>query len=102
MQPSSGTLLEVVDVLNDYNVENVILKMGMDDLYRLESPITAQLTRPKKKFVVITSLKESEVTYLSEGNRVKTVSHEIFSNEWSGVVLIGAKYATTNFKRISI
>ncbi|NWJ53092.1 MAG: thioredoxin domain-containing protein [Bacteroidetes bacterium] len=89
LHPNAGNLLGVSDILYQYNVENISLKLDTIDLLKLEPPFLAQMDfKTHHEFAVVTTIDYNNVEYLNEkGSTIKLLKDE-FSKLWSGVVLL--------------
>jgi protein-disulfide isomerase/uncharacterized membrane protein len=87
--PNSGNLLGVSDILYQYNVANISLKVDQNDLSKLETPFLAQIVSSNhNEFAVITSIGHDNVEYLTEKGASIKVLYENFLKFWTGVVLL--------------
>ena len=87
--PNSGNLLGVSDILYQYNVANISLKVDHNDLSKLETPFLAQIVSSNhNEFAVITSIGHDNVEYLTEKGASIKVLYENFLKFWTGVVLL--------------
>jgi uncharacterized membrane protein len=89
LQPNSGNLLGVSDILYQYNVENISLKLDSNDFLKLEPPYLAQIISTNHHaFTVVTSIESNNVEYLTEkGSKIKLLIDD-FLKSWTGVVLL--------------
>ena len=89
LHPNSANLLGVSDILYQYNVENISLKLGHNDLFKLEPPFLAQLSSANHhEFAVITNIDNNNVEYLSEKGTTINLLIDKFLKSWTGVVLL--------------
>ena len=91
--PNSGNLLGVSDILYQYNVANISLKVDFNDLSKLETPFLAQINSTNHmEFAVVTNIGYDKVEYLSEkGSSIKLLIDN-FLKLWTGVVLLTETY----------
>ena len=89
LHPNSSNLLGVSDILYQYNVANISLKLDHNDLLKLEPPFLAHLNlKTHHEFAVITNIDNTNVEYLSEkGSKIKLLIDN-FLKSWTGVVLL--------------
>ena len=89
LNPNSGNLLGVSDILYQYNVENISLKLDHNDLLKLEPPFLAQIiSSHRMEFAVVTNIGNNSVEYLNEkGSKIKLFIDN-FLKSWTGVVLL--------------
>lgn len=89
LHPNSANLLGVSDILYQYNVENISLKLGHNDLFKLEPPFLAQLSSANHhEFAIITNIDNTNVEYLSEKGATIKLLIDKFLKSWTGVVLL--------------
>ena len=87
--PNSGNLLGVSDILYQYNVANISLKVDQNDLSKLETPFLAQIVSTNhNEFAVITNIGHDNVEYLTEKGVSIKVLYDNFLKFWTGVVLL--------------
>jgi ABC-type bacteriocin/lantibiotic exporter with double-glycine peptidase domain len=89
--PNSGSLLGIGDILNDYKVENVSLKVDPQKFNQLESPFIAQRVFPKAAFNLVRKIDENEVTYINETGETLTEKYQDFTLACSGIILLAEK-----------
>lgn len=87
LHPNAGNMLGVSDILYQYNIENISLKINKEDLFKIEPPFLAQLHTNKKEFGLVTGL-NNNVTYTSEKGIKTSLSKEEFFKKWTGIVLL--------------
>jgi len=87
--PNSGNLLGVSDILYQYNVSNLSLKLDHTDLLKLEPPFLAHLNlATHHEFAVITNIDKNNIEYQTEkGSTIKLLIDE-FLKLWTGIVLL--------------
>ena len=87
--PHKNDLLGVSNMLYHYGIKSEGLKLEreIDALQELEVPFIAHLDGT---FVVVTDIKQDEITYFVEGQK-REETNEYFLKKWSGVVLLFEK-----------
>lgn len=84
------SLSAISSVLDDFNIENVAVKIGLDQLKKVPLPAIACLHfRGDMKFVVLLSVSTSEtISYLDSNTGMIQESILEFERKWSGVLLL--------------
>lgn len=91
--PDYPSIAAIHDVLSRYKTENIVLQVDKDKLKEVPVPFVAHLKQKPNGFVTVTSVKENEVAYLTQGSLRKetTVTTNEFISRWSGVALLAEK-----------
>jgi len=83
--PHKYDLYGISDMLSNYGIENVAVKVNdKNDLFQIETPFIAHVSID---FVVVYRITENEVHYIWEGKKTY-ISLKGFFDVWTGVVLI--------------
>lgn len=89
--PDQGSLLSISDVLNTYNVENVVAKVAKPDVMKLNTPFIAQLNSKEglPYFTVVKAINEVKVICWN-GLKSKWIAYERaeFTADFLGTVLL--------------
>ncbi len=87
--PNSGNMLGVSDILYQYNVANISVKIDNSDFQKLDPPFLAQINlTTHAEFAVVTDIDNTVVKYLSEkGSEIKLLITD-FLKQWTGIVLL--------------
>jgi len=89
LHPNSGNLLGVSDILYQYNVANLSLKIDHQDLLKIEPPFLVQLYSTRnQEFAVVTRVDTDHVEYFSEKGAKTKLIIDNFMKSWTGVVLL--------------
>lgn len=87
--PEYPSLLSVADVLNQWNVKNMAIKVDQSRIYELPLPFLAhKKTFLGDHFELVTDLTEMNLEYFDDTNKKKNISIENFQNSWSGIALL--------------
>ena len=87
--PNSGNLLGISDILYQYNVSNISLKVDHNDLSKLEPPFLVQIKlKPSNQFAVVTNIGYGDVEYVNEKGKTLKLLKEEFLKLWTGIVLL--------------
>ena len=87
--PFFPSLYSISEVFERFGVQTEAYKVESEKLDALKPPFIAYLSGQKtgKDFVLVNSLSEREVAYISENNKIKRESKEEFRKNWEGIVL---------------
>jgi len=87
--PNSGNMYGVSDILYQYNVANISLKLDNTDLLKLEPPFLAQMNlTTHNEFAVVTNINYNDIEYLNEKGSTIKLLIDNFLKQWTGVVLL--------------
>ncbi|WP_219009490.1 vitamin K epoxide reductase family protein [Aquimarina litoralis] len=90
--PENDSLLSISDTLTGYNIKNLAVKLGKNQLDVLSTPSIVQVqTKETTFFYTLKSIKEELVTYFDHNNQLNTTSKQDFLNKWTGVCLMAEK-----------
>lgn len=85
--PDYPSILSISDALNTWRVENAAIRIENDKLHELPLPCIA-FTRNNAAFILITSIKDDKVFYLTETNKTAAKEFQQFTKAFGGVVLL--------------
>ncbi len=89
LHPNSGNLLGVSDILYQYNVTNLSLKIDSQDLSKIDPPFLVQLnSTTHQEFAVVTRVDTDHVEYFSEKGAKTKLIFDNFLKLWTGIVLL--------------
>jgi len=86
--PEAGTLLAVGDILDDYNIENISVRITPEELCKIDTPFISQLQTPEKEFVLITTVGIDKIEYVNRHGRSTKLPFSEFREKWSGIALM--------------
>lgn len=87
--PNSGNLLGISDILYQYKVSNISLKVEPNDLSKLEPPFLVQInSNPSKEFAVVTNIGYGDIEYLNEKGKTLKLLKDEFLKLWTGIALL--------------
>lgn len=90
VQPNSNSLLGVSDILNEYNVRNLAVRIESTEIAKVETPYIAHLKLPYPRFVLVTEQDNNRIKYIVEDQTSVTKSISEFIEEWNNIVLLAA------------
>ena len=85
LHPEYPSMKCISDILDKWNVNNVVMNLTLDKLRALNVPVIVHLK--KGVFIWITQIDDSKVYFWSATGKEKTLNLEQFEQEWSGVSL---------------
>ena len=83
--PEQNSLYSMVDALDELNIENIALRLNMDNLIANNFPAIVHTGINRGKFVVVENICEDKVFYYSVEAGHAVESLEEFSDKWSGI-----------------
>jgi ABC-type bacteriocin/lantibiotic exporter with double-glycine peptidase domain len=86
--PDYPSLLATSDALNEWNVENVAVKITPEQLLEIPTPFLAYLNSNGGIFALIKSIKNNKIEWIHTIKGTQRESIEDFNKNWNGVVLI--------------
>lgn len=86
--PDYPSILSISDALNSFHVENVVIRSEPDKLQELPLPLIAFTRAKGGSFVLVAEIKNENIFYADEGNKIKSKAVTDFLNEYKGVVLL--------------
>jgi uncharacterized membrane protein len=91
--PESPSMLALSDLLSEWNVENLAVAIGIDDLNEIPLPAIAHMKgQDTDYFVLLTKTEGSHVQYLEPVRGRVNASKDLFCSMWDGnTLLISAK-----------
>lgn len=89
--PKYPSLLSLSDILNEYQIENVCLKVDKNKISSIPVPFIAHVSNAVNNFIYIKDVSESHVLYESSDKGERWISLEEFNNKWEGIALITAR-----------
>jgi len=98
---NDGSLLGVESVLNEYNIENLSIKLNKNDLIKMEVPFVAHQSNPND-FVLVTSIDDEAIEFTRESGEMVNEILDNFLNRWSGVVLLAEPNSDSKEKNYAL
>jgi uncharacterized membrane protein len=86
--PTYPSLQALQAVLNEYQVDNLAVQIGIEQISALELPAIAHLHTQGGYFVLLQTIDNQAVTYLDPAKGEVQMSISEFAPQWSGVVLM--------------
>nr|MCU0448009.1 cysteine peptidase family C39 domain-containing protein [Microscillaceae bacterium] len=86
--PAYPSLQAIQDTLHEYQVDNLAVQIGIEQLPALEFPAIAHLHTEGGYFVLLQSIDNQLVTYLDPAKGKIQVPIAEFAQQWSGAVLM--------------
>ena len=102
--PDYPSIAATHDVLTEYKVENLVLKVEPDKLDELPVPFIAHMKGKDSGFITVKHITASEIVYYKKDSLSKTLTkkRDAFLKEWSGVTLLAEKGEQSGEKNYSI
>lgn len=91
--PHYPSLYSIGNVFERYNVDNNAYEINKDNFNELQPPFIAFLKNQPtgKDFVLVTSVNENEVKYISDGSKEKLITKEKFVKDFENIVFIAER-----------
>jgi|GEM_PF-2058766 len=86
--PEAGSLLAIGDILDDYNIENISVRVHGDELNKIGTPFISQLEKPKREFVLVTNVDINGVEYVNRHHALGRLPLSEFKEKWGGIALM--------------
>lgn len=86
--PNSNNLYGISDILYQYKIENLSIRVAKEDFYSLDVPFIAQLDDKSIGFVIVTKIEGNSITYLKASGSKSTDPSETFFSKFTGIVLL--------------
>lgn len=87
--PDFASLLSVSDVLNNFGVETLSIKVRKEQLKELPPPFIAQVKRKQELFIVVKEINGSNINFLNPDTLTsETTDFKTFESQFTGVVLL--------------
>lgn len=87
-QSDSKSLSGIINILNNYQVETLSIKLNSSDLKQLDVPFVTQLCNDKNEIVFVVEINDNTIRYINEVGKTITESFDDFLKFWSGVALL--------------
>ncbi|MBK8087220.1 MAG: hypothetical protein IPK31_04295 [Chitinophagaceae bacterium] len=102
--PDYPSIAAAHDVLKEYQVENLVLKIEPGKLDELPLPFIAHVNGQNRGFITVTGVSKDSVIFLKKGSLLQTEvkSREDFLKEWSGVALLAEKTENAGEKNYKV
>ncbi len=102
--PDYPSIAATHDVLTEYKVENLVLKVEPDKLDELPLPFIVHTKGKDSGFITVKHITASEIVYYKKDSLSKTLTkkRDAFLKEWSGVTLLAEKTNQSGEKNYSI
>ncbi len=97
--PSIGALQ---DALHEMNINNLVVRLSVDELQDIPFPALAHFNREGGSFVVLKGIHNRQITYYDSEYGMVTEAQQAFAEKWSGVLLLAEKNAKSgepNYKQ---
>lgn len=91
--PYYPSLFSLSNVFERLNIDNEAYNIEPEKLNELETPFIAYLKNQTtgKDFVLVTSVDDNHVQYISDNKKERTVNKEKFLKDWENIVLLATK-----------
>lgn len=89
--PNYPSLLCISDVLNNYGVENISVKIDSNKLSELSTPFIVQIKDPSTRqdlFTVVREINVSKTNYLNAKGDFESIDTDFFYKHYNGIVLL--------------
>ncbi|HEY1054516.1 MAG TPA: vitamin K epoxide reductase family protein, partial [Emticicia sp.] len=86
--PHYPSLLATSDALNEWHIENASLRIKPEQLTEIPTPFLTYLALNGGSFVVVKSIKENTIEWLSSDKKAIKENLVDFIKKWSGVILV--------------
>jgi len=105
-QPNYGSLLGLQDILTDYQVDNLSVRISADDFHNLDTPVIVQTATPNPQFVIVEKIDGDNISIINRRDEQSNLSFAEFLQTWTGVVILsnvdessGEPDYSTNWKK---
>lgn len=85
--PDSNSLYAIVDVLDELSIENIALRLGIDDLQENGFPAIVHTNEDRGAFVLVTNISDDKIYYYKAEGEQTVEPLDMFIQKWSGVAL---------------
>ncbi len=89
--PNYPSINAFQDVLHEMNINNLVVRLSVDDLQDIPFPALAHFNREGGSFVVLRGIHNEQVTYYDSEYGMVTEAQQAFAEKWSGVLLLVVK-----------
>ena len=98
--PYYPSLYSLSNVFGRFNIDNQAFEIENEKLSQFKLPFITYLSIPAygKDFVLVTKFSNTEVSYLSEGNKTKTISKDEFLKRFQKIVFVAEGNAQSGEK----
>ncbi len=87
--PDHNSLLAITDTLDNYNIENLAVKIDAEKLTDMPLPCIVQVkAHGSALFCVLDALSDTKVSYYDNNDKLTTIEKEAFLKIWTGVCLL--------------
>lgn len=86
--PDYPSLLAASDALNEWNIENVAIRVKPEQLSELPTPFLTFLNTNHGIFVLVKSIKDDAIEWVHTTEGIKREKTDDFLKKWDGVVLM--------------
>ena len=87
--PNFPSLKSITELLSEYNIESLVIKIDYKKLDQITFPAIALLEDNKQKyFVAIKNVAEGQIEYFDSNNNVVIEKIIEFNNKWSGKIIL--------------
>ena len=87
--PDYPSLSTLSDVLSEWKVDNLAVKISIQQLQEIDFPAIAHIEdRHEGHFVLLQSFQNQQISYWDSENGIITETLELFTSKWQGVTLL--------------
>lgn len=87
-EPDSNSLVGIVNILDNYKVDNLPVKLSFDEVEKLDLPFVTQLINSKDEVIFVTHNADGKIKYVNDRGKDKTIYADEFSKLWVGIILM--------------
>ncbi len=91
--PNFPSINAFQDLLHEMNINNLVVRLSVDDLQDIPLPALAHFNREGGSFVVLKGIHNGQITYYDSEYGMVTEAQQAFAGKWSGVLLLAEKNA---------
>lgn len=86
--PHANSMLGISDILYEYNVESIGLKIDKQDIWKLTPPFLVQMTVDMYSFYIVTDMNESSISVTTPKGEKNILPFNEFNARWTGLALL--------------
>lgn len=102
LHPNYPSINALQDILHEMNINNLVVRLSVDELKNIPMPALAHFNREGGSFVVLKGAHNEQVIYYDSEYGMVTEAQQAFAEKWSGVLLLAEKNAKSgepNYKQ---